>query len=231
MNDRAAACGGSTARRRSTDSRDFRPSGRRRLRPTSPPCARADAAPPSTVSTGQADPSRDKTGHRPHRTATSRSAALISPARAPSRSCCRAGCGTARRCAGRASSAASENLIVSTRSMNHNPFSKESPHVRGRAQSQAFCPISPEPCKLDYFKSAKSTHSCALQRFSRATRLTPPVACIEHRREEGYPPRWAFAAALRKVWLDGDRAKATAASQNFAGRVLPTPSGASRLAA
>lgn len=42
--------------------------------------------------------------------------------------------------------------------MNHDPISEESPLVHGRTQSQAFCPISPEPCKSDYFKSAK-THA------------------------------------------------------------------------
>jgi len=30
--------------------------------------------------------------------------------------------------------------------------------VHRRPQSQAFCPISPEPCKFEYFKSAK-THA------------------------------------------------------------------------
>jgi len=42
--------------------------------------------------------------------------------------------------------------------MNHDPISEGSPLVHGRTQSQAFCPISPEPCKFDYFKSAK-THA------------------------------------------------------------------------
>ena len=42
--------------------------------------------------------------------------------------------------------------------MNHDPIPEESPLVHGRTQSQAFCPISPEPCKFDYFKSAK-THA------------------------------------------------------------------------
>lgn len=81
---------------------------------------------------------------------------LYSPRSAGVVSCCRAGCGTTRRCAERASSAASGTLIVSTSAMNHDLICEESPCVRGRAQSQAFQPISPEPCKSDYFQSAKT---------------------------------------------------------------------------
>jgi hypothetical protein len=45
---------------------------------------------------------------------------------------------------GRASSEASADLIVATRTLNHGPIREESPYVRGRAQSQAFRQISPK---------------------------------------------------------------------------------------
>jgi hypothetical protein len=54
---------------------------------------------------------------------------------------------------------------VSTSALNHDLQFEGSPYVRGRAKSQAFCPIPPKPCKYDYFNPTKINAFLRLSAF------------------------------------------------------------------